>query len=215
MVGALDFAKGDEPRAGGAIAIGFGYRHPRCLIAVVLSIQHAAIAQAMQPFLYAIGIGSNRRHGRHGAPSAVLRAAIAALTGEDVRLVDVSPIIATPALGPAGRGFANAALIVETQLHPPALLARLKTLERAFGRRRGRRWGARVLDLDILLWSGGRWPEAGGRGVGSRGLVVPHRSLEERDFVLAPLSRIAAHWPTGSGGRRVRHARYRLIGRLG
>lgn len=165
----------------------------------------------MQPFLYAIGIGSNRRHGRHGAPANVLRAAIAALAADDVRVIDVSPIIATPALGPAGRGFANAALIVETPLDPPALLVRLKALEKAFGRRRGRRWGARVLDLDILLWSAGRWPRRGG----GRGLLVPHRSLEQRDFVLAPLSRIAGRWPIGSAGRHVRHVRHRLIGRPG
>ena len=56
---------------------------------------------------YAIALGSNRRHGRHGAPAGVLAAAI-----EAVRAVgDVeaqSTIVGTPALGPAGRGFANA-----------------------------------------------------------------------------------------------------------
>ena len=41
-------------------------------------------------------------------------------------------------------------------LDPPAMLAALKAIERDFGRRAGRRWGARVLDLDIVAWSGGR-----------------------------------------------------------
>jgi 2-amino-4-hydroxy-6-hydroxymethyldihydropteridine diphosphokinase len=160
----------------------------------------------MQPYFYAIGIGSNRRHGRHGSPASVVRAAMAALDAEGIRLVDRSPVIPTPALGPAGRSFANAAILVKTTLAPPVLLAELKRLEAAFGRRRGRRWGARVLDLDILLWSEGRWPR---RGKGR--LTVPHRSLEQRDFVLRPLLAIAPGWRVGPGVRTVRHARARLL----
>ena len=75
-------------------------------------------------------------------------------------------IRATPALGPAGRGFANAVAIVESKLEPDELLAELKAMERAFGRRPGRRWGPRVLDLDIILWSDGAW--------GGPGPIVPH-----------------------------------------
>ncbi|MES2496827.1 MAG: 2-amino-4-hydroxy-6-hydroxymethyldihydropteridine diphosphokinase [Pseudomonadota bacterium] len=164
----------------------------------------------MQPYLYAIGIGSNRRHGRHGGPDAVVRAAMAALDDGGIRIVGRSPIIATPALGPAGRSFANAAVLVETRLDPPALLACLKEMEVAFGRRRGRRWGARVLDLDILLWSEGRWPRRGGRR-----LTVPHRALTQRDFVLRPLLAIVPGWRVGPGGRTVRHARARLLRRAG
>ncbi|KKC23836.1 2-amino-4-hydroxy-6-hydroxymethyldihydropteridine diphosphokinase [Sphingomonas sp. SRS2] len=156
---------------------------------------------------YAIAIGSNRRHGRHGAPAGVVRAAVAALGDAGVRVIATSPIIPTPALGPAGRSFANAAVIAETDLDPPALLARLKTIEVAFGRRRGRRWGPRVLDLDIILWSGGLW-------TGER-LVIPHRSLEQRDFVLRPLAAIAPGWRVGTGARTVRQARARLIRRAG
>lgn len=164
----------------------------------------------MQSYRYAIGIGSNRRHGRHGSPAAVVRAAMAALDAQEVRLIECSPVIATPALGPAGRSFANAAILVETRLDPPALLILLKALETAFGRRRGRRWGARVLDLDILLWSEGRWPRRGGRR-----LTVPHRALEQRDFVLRPLLAIVPGWPVGVGSRTVRHARARLLRRAG
>jgi len=164
----------------------------------------------MQPYRYAIGIGSNRRHGRHGSPAAVVRAAMAALDALGVRLIGRSPVIATPALGPAGRSFANAAILVESRLDPPALLALLKGVEAAFGRRRGRRWGARVLDLDILLWSAGRWSRRGGQGH-ARGLAVPHRELQRRDFVLRPLLAIAPDWRVGSGARTVRHARARLV----
>ncbi|WP_340315305.1 2-amino-4-hydroxy-6-hydroxymethyldihydropteridine diphosphokinase [Rhizorhabdus argentea] len=164
----------------------------------------------MRPYRYAIALGSNRRHGRHGAPAGVVRAAMGVLETAGLALVAESPVISTPALGPAGRGFANAVIIVETLRQPPALLALLKAVEAAFGRRRGRRWGPRVLDLDIVLWSEGRWPRYGGRR-----LVIPHRSLETRDFVLQPLVRVAPLWRVGSGTRTVRQARARLIRRAG
>lgn len=146
------------------------------------------------PHRYAIALGSNRRHGRHGAPSGVIRAALGALDDADLKILDVSPILSTEALGPAGRGFANAATIVATSLDPPALLARLKAMERAFGRRRGRRWGPRVLDLDIVLWSGGGW-----RAARAGALRIPHRALAGRRFVLDPLVAIAPDWRLPSG----------------
>ena len=98
----------------------------------------------------------------------------------------VSPVIATAALGPSIRRFANAVALVETEEPPPPLLARLKQVERAFGRRAGRRWGARVIDLDIVLWSGGVWR--------SPDLAVPHASFRQRRFVLDPLTRFAPAW---------------------
>ena len=145
---------------------------------------------------YAIALGSNRRHGRHGAPAAVLRAALAALAGLG-SLEAVSTIRATPALGPAGRGFANAVAIVSTGLSPDELLGELKRLERGFGRRGGRRWGPRVLDLDIILWSGGIWS--------GPGPIVPHPDYLERDFVLRPLAEIAPGWRDPLSGLATRH----------
>jgi 2-amino-4-hydroxy-6-hydroxymethyldihydropteridine diphosphokinase len=146
---------------------------------------------------YAIALGSNRRS-HHGSPAATLRAALAAIGG--VRAV--SRIRTTPALGPAGRSFANAAAIVESRLAPDALLAELKAIERAFGRRPGRRWGPRVLDLDIILWSGGIW-----RGPGP---IVPHPAFRTRDFVLRPLAEIAPRWRDPVGGATMRQRLVRL-----
>src|ERR1700755_668595 len=108
------------------------------------------------PHLYAIAIGSNRPHGRFGRPAGVGEAAIARLD-EEFGLFDASPIILNPAHGGAGRDFANAVALVESDVEPPEMLRRLKGIERDFGRRAGRRWGPRVLDLDITLWSGGRF----------------------------------------------------------
>ena len=146
---------------------------------------------------YAIALGSNRRS-RHGAPAATLRAALAALDG--VRAV--SAIRATPALGPAGRAFANAVAIVESDLMPDALLAGLKAVERAFGRRPGRRWGPRVLDLDIILWSEGAWDGAGP--------IIPHPEYRRRAFVLQPLAELAPFWRDPLTGLRIRHLLARL-----
>ena len=135
--------------------------------------------------LYAIAIGSNRRHGRYGTPARVVEAAVASLD-RDFGLFDASPILLNRAHGGAGRDFANAVALVESSLDPPEMLERLKALEREFGRRRGRRWGERVLDLDIVAWSGGRWR--------SPGLTVPHPAAASRAFVVQPLAAVAPQW---------------------
>ena len=150
---------------------------------------------------YAIALGSNRPDGRHGAPAKVVAAAIEAL-GKSGDIERVSRIRATPALGPAGRSFANAALLLRTDLEPGKLLDALKEIEREFGRRPGRRWGPRVLDLDIILWSEGRWSEPG--------LTVPHPEFRNRRFVLEPLARIAPDWIDPISGATLRQLLFRL-----
>jgi 2-amino-4-hydroxy-6-hydroxymethyldihydropteridine diphosphokinase len=145
---------------------------------------------------YAIALGSNRR-GRSGSPQETVRAAAAALGVERL-----SRVRATAALGPAGRSFANAAALLASRLDPPELLALLKETERAFGRRGGRRWGPRVLDLDILLWSGGAWA--------GDGLVVPHPEFRRRRFVLEPLAEIAPGWRDPLTGASVRQLLHRF-----
>ena len=155
------------------------------------------------PHLYAIAIGSNRPHGRYGRPAGVVEAAIARLD-EEFGLFDASPIMLNPAIGGAGRDFANAVAVVESDLDPPQMLKRIKAIEREFGRRRGRHWAERVLDLDISLWSGGRFR--------SRGLKIPHYGLEKRSFVLQPLASIAPNWRV-RGGLTARHLAHRLARR--
>jgi 2-amino-4-hydroxy-6-hydroxymethyldihydropteridine diphosphokinase len=150
-------------------------------------------------YLYAVAIGSNRPHGRYGRPGDVVEAAIARLDSE-FGLFDASPIILNAAHGNAGRDFANSVALVESHLEPLPMLKRLKAIEREFGRRKGRRWGPRVLDLDVALWSGGRFrsPE----------LVIPHPRIVSRTFVLGPLLSIAPDWKIGP--LKIRH----LAGRL-
>ncbi len=150
--------------------------------------------------LYAVALGSNRRHARHGRPTGVVAAAIARLEAV-FGLFDASPIILNPAVGGAGREFANAVALVESALEPPVMLATLKQLEQDYGRRPGRRWGARVLDLDIIAWSGGAFA--------SRCLTIPHPRLAVRAFVLGPLMTVAPDWPV-IGPLTPRHLAARL-----
>jgi 2-amino-4-hydroxy-6-hydroxymethyldihydropteridine diphosphokinase len=152
--------------------------------------------------LYAVAIGSNRSHGRFGRPTGVVEAAIARLDAE-FGLFDASRIMLNAAHGGAGRDFANAVILVESDLEPPAMLRRLKAIERDFGRRRGRRWGPRVLDLDIALWSGGSWC--------SRRLQIPHRELTRRPFVIKPLAAVAPGWRVGP--LTIRQLAHRLAAR--
>lgn len=82
------------------------------------------------------------------------------------------------------------------------MLKTLKRLERAHGRRPSRRWGDRVLDLDIVAWSGGIWA--------SSALVIPHPAFRNRRFVLAPLCDIAPRWRDPVTLLTVRHLLARL-----
>lgn len=150
---------------------------------------------------YAIALGSNRA-GRRGGPATVIAAALAEIGG----VVSASPVAVTAPLGPATRRFINQVAIIATNESPPVLLARLKAIEADFGRRRGQRWGARTIDLDIILWSNGAWA--------SPGLTVPHVAFRERMFVLGPLAAVAPDWRDPLTGLRIGHLRARLARHL-
>ncbi len=136
---------------------------------------------------YLIALGSNQRHVRHGAPEAVLRAACTALDQAGIRIEQTGPIVRSAPIGPSLRRYANGVVVVKSRLDPPALLAALKRIERQFGRRaRGQRWSSRVLDLDVVLWTGGCWADPE--------LTVPHPLFRQRRFVLDPALPIAGHW---------------------
>ena len=133
----------------------------------------------------------------------MLRAAFAALDRKGLKLKAASPTMASAPLGPSLRRYANAAALVKTRLAPDELLGRLKAIEQRFGRRvGGRRWSARVLDLDIVLWSGGAWS--------SPGLTIPHAEFRSRRFVLVPAVAIAPHWRDPLTALTVRHLLARL-----
>ena len=102
-------------------------------------------------------------------------------------MLDFAPILLSDPVGPSRRRYANSAAVIASSLAPPELLALLKRVERDFGRRAGgQRWTSRVLDLDVILWSGGPFADDA--------LTIPHPLFRERDFVLAPATHIAPAW---------------------
>lgn len=152
---------------------------------------------------YLIALGSNQRHHRHGPPTRVLRAALVALETAGLAIKAVAPVLASAPIGPSLRRFANGAALISTDLMPDEVLLALKAIEHAFGRRTGgQRWSSRVLDLDLVLWSGGAWS--------SPGLIVPHAAFRTRDFVLTPAAALAPRWRDPLSGLSLRHLKARL-----
>jgi len=137
-----------------------------------------------------IGLGSNL-----GDRHEYLRFALRHLPG----LVAVSNLYETdPVGGPAQDSYLNAVAKLETTEDPFTLLDTCLAIELAAGRERTVRWGPRTLDLDVLLW--------GDATISSPRLTVPHPRINERRFVLQPLSDIdpdllAPGWETAVGGQ--------------
>lgn len=124
---------------------------------------------------YWVGLGGNL-----GDPVATMRQALLEMDRRGARVGDVSGVYRTSPLGKVDQPeFFNAACNLAFDGQPPALLTLLKAIERDLGRRGQVRWGPRTIDLDILLWSGGRWNDPL--------VVVPHPALRDRRFALEPL----------------------------
>lgn len=136
---------------------------------------------------YLIALGSNQRHHRYGRPAKVLLSAVQRLE-EQFSVQSVSSISLSRPIGPSDRSYANAAVIIESDLQPEEVLTQLKAMERQFGQRRGQRWSKRVLDLDILLWDKGVFYSNRPR------LCIPHLAMRQRLFVLRPAAEIAPRW---------------------
>lgn len=128
-------------------------------------------------------------------PARQVERALAALAGiADTRLLLRSRLWRTRPMGPQDQpDFINAAAGLLTTLPAPRLLAELKAIEQGMGRvAPDRRWGPRVIDLDLLLLGDETRAEAA--------LSLPHPGLHQRNFVLYPLAEIAADaWVPGQG----------------
>ena len=148
-----------------------------------------------------IALGSNM-----GDKAANIDRAVALLTARgDVRTVARSGNYATPPWGKTDQDwFVNAAMSVNTELSPHALLVRCKDIEREMGRVEIERWGPRVIDLDVLVYCD--------TILNDPDLVLPHPHIGARAFVLAPLMDIAPDLLIG--GRSVR-AMYDAVDRAG
>jgi 2-amino-4-hydroxy-6-hydroxymethyldihydropteridine diphosphokinase len=152
-----------------------------------------------------IGLGSNLRHGAHGPPPAVLRAAVATLAAAGLTGIAKSRLISSAPMGPKQPRFANGVIRAQTSLLPLALLDLLKVTERDFGRRPNRRWGPRVLDLDLLVY--------GREGLKSPRLTLPHPGLSLRPFVLWPACEVWPEWRHPASNLSLRQLAVRAGGR--
>jgi len=167
-----------------------------------------------------VGLGANV-----GDAPATLAWAVDALSGQPgVRLRGVSRLYVTAPWGVTDQpDFHNAVVAVDVPAGPDpaagaiALLGELKMLERLAGRRRGRRWGPRELDLDLLVFGRHRIVvdrPSEARSVdpdkAARPLEVPHRDAGERLFVLAPLAELAPRLVPPGWGETVEKRRHRV-----
>jgi 2-amino-4-hydroxy-6-hydroxymethyldihydropteridine diphosphokinase len=127
-----------------------------------------------------IGMGSNLAQPMEQISAA--RLDVAAIAG--VTEIAFSSLYSSPPMGPQNQpDYINAVMAVSTTLTAPQLLLALQAIEKAHGRVRNQRWGARTLDLDILLY--------GDQQINLPHLRIPHVGLAERAFVLYPLAEIA------------------------
>ena len=128
-----------------------------------------------------IGLGSNLSQPVAQIKSA--RAVIASMGG--IQELAFSSLYHSLPMGPQNQpDYVNAVMCVATDLSPMDLLHSLQAVENDHGReRKGERWGARTLDLDILIY--------GDQEINLPDLIVPHKGLDERSFVLYPLFEIA------------------------
>ena len=124
-----------------------------------------------------IALGSNLND-----PLAQANQAIAALKQLPYTVVtDISPFYRSKPLGPQDQNdYLNAVIKLTTSLKPIALLDELQAIEKSQGRvRKDNRWGARTLDLDILLYDD--------LIIDNDRLTIPHYHMKNREFVLYPL----------------------------
>ncbi len=133
-----------------------------------------------QPVDVYIGLGSNLDNPTSHIEKA--RQAVASLDGAQEN--GFSSLYSSPPMGPQDQpDYINAVMCIKTDLTPHELLKQLQAIENRQGRVRLQRWGARTLDLDILLY--------GNDSISTEDLIIPHIGLAERAFVLYPLQEMA------------------------
>jgi 2-amino-4-hydroxy-6-hydroxymethyldihydropteridine diphosphokinase len=139
----------------------------------------------------AIGLGSNL-----GDSLAIVNGAIECLKiHPQIELLAVSSWYLTAPIGPPQPDYLNGCATLETSLSALELLSVLQSIEAEFGRVRGEVWGARTLDLDLLLYEDAI--------IDLPNLQVPHPHMCDRAFVLVPLAQIAPDWIEPKSGESI------------
>jgi 2-amino-4-hydroxy-6-hydroxymethyldihydropteridine diphosphokinase len=126
-----------------------------------------------------IGLGSNLN-----SPKQQIKDAVMALhTAKDVEVVNLSSLYQSPPVdGSKQPDYINAIVQVNTHLTPLELLYVCQDIETQQHRVREKKWGARTIDLDIIIY--------GVQVVASKQLIIPHPQMMNRAFVLIPLAEL-------------------------
>ncbi len=133
----------------------------------------------MKQIQSAIALGSNL-----GNSQQILLDAVEMIASiPQIELIACSNLYETKPVGPPQPYYVNGCIIVQTSLTPEVLWQFLFDIEQEFGRERKVRWGARTLDLDLILY--------GDLVMETPKLQIPHPRMRERSFVLIPLAEIA------------------------
>ncbi len=142
--------------------------------------------------LAAIALGSNL-----GESLTTLEDAIKTL-GETSGITVISYsswYLTKPVGGPEQPDYINSCALLKVELEPHKLLETLLEIEQQFGRERKERWGARTLDLDLILYDN--------LILDTPNLQIPHPRMSERAFVLVPLAEIAPNWIEPVSGKTI------------
>ena len=153
-----------------------------------------------------IGLGANLPSAI-GPPAKTLTSALDMIQTEGVTIQKVSQLYSTPCF-PSGAGpdYVNAVAVIDTVLSAQDLLLRLHNIEETIGRKRIGRWGQRVIDLDLLAYADEispnldvfeHWqnlPLDQQTKEAPEQLILPHPRIQDRAFVLVPLTEIASAW---------------------
>jgi 2-amino-4-hydroxy-6-hydroxymethyldihydropteridine diphosphokinase len=175
-----------------------------------------------QKYTVLVAMGGNLES-EIGPPRVILGYAMASLRIMTNSLVRKSKYFVTPCF-PIGYGpdYVNAAVSFQFQGESHELLAILHRIEANFGRRRTRRWGGRVLDLDLLAFGDKiaptvkvfeAWrdkPLTEQVSQTPQELILPHPRMQDRAFVLGPLMDVAPDWRHPVSGHTVRQMYNRL-----
>ncbi len=135
-----------------------------------------------------LGVGSNL-----GDPIDNVRKAINALkSNQNINLKYVSPLYVSDALLPDNaqkdwnKSYVNGAIACDSNLSPNEMLAEIKKIEKSLGRGAAAHWAPRIIDIDILAWSG--------INIETKELTIPHTELHNRPFALWPLLDLFPEW---------------------
>ena len=143
-----------------------------------------------------LGLGCNL-----GDRVGQLESAVSALKREGFEVSRISPVVESPAMLPRGaeagwnRPYLNVVLACDARWAPREAMERTRSIELELGREPGPRWSPRSMDIDLLLWHDEQIEEPD--------LVIPHRGLADRDFVITPLMHLAPNLKVPGLGRSV------------